>query len=160
MAIDFRFIFKYSASQRKDFQNVSNVTVVLTQHLEKHCSSHGSALTKSLLNSLNRWNNLLNLVEYFLKTLCQLPRFNGKHGVSSTARYTRIKTYLTNPKVVILMHFVASVAQDFQKFLKPLLKLEPMIHLLIPNAWSWYRIFWLGSWSQKLCSSQIKSFLV
>ena len=28
------------------------------------------------------------------------------------------------------MHFVASVAQDIQKFLKPLQKIEPMIHLL------------------------------
>ena len=69
-------------------------------------------------------------MEYFLKTLPQLPGFNGKHGISSVARYTHVKTYLTNPKVLILMHFVASVVQDFQKFLKPLQKLEPMIHLL------------------------------
>ena len=73
-------------------------------------------------------------MEHFLKTLPQLPRFNGKHGISSTARYTPIKTYLTDPKVLILMHFFASVAQDFQKFLKPLLKLEPMIHLLYPKC--------------------------
>ena len=51
-------------------------------------------------------------MKYFLKTLHQLPLFNGKHGVSSMARYTRIKTYLTDPKVSILMHFVAVVAQD------------------------------------------------
>ena len=31
------------------------------------------------------------------------------------------------------MHFVASVVQDFQKFLKMLQKLEPMIHLLHPK---------------------------
>ena len=76
----------------------------------------------------------LNLVEYFLKTLPQLPGFYGKHGISLNARYTRIKTYLTDPKVLILMHFVASVAQDFQKFLKPLQKLEPMIHMLHPKC--------------------------
>ena len=69
-----------------------------------------------------------------MKTLPQLPGFNGKHGISSTARYIRIETYLTDPKVLILMHFFASVGQDFQKFLKPLQKLEPMIHLLNPKC--------------------------
>ena len=58
-------------------------------------------------------------MEYFFKTLPQLPGFNGK---SSMARYTRINrtdhTYLI--EVLILINFVASVAQDFQKFLKPL----------------------------------------
>ena len=73
-------------------------------------------------------------MEYFLKTLPQLPGFNGKHRISSTASYTRIKTYLTEPKVLILMHFVASVVQDFPKLLKPLQKLEPMMHLLHPKC--------------------------
>ena len=58
-------------------------------------------------------------MEYFFKTLPQLPGFNSK---SSMARYTRINrtdhTYLI--EVLILINFVASVAQDFQKFLKPL----------------------------------------
>ena len=48
--------------------------------------------------------------------------------------YTCIKTYLTSLKVLILMHFIASVAQNFQIFFKPLQKLEPMIHLLYPKC--------------------------
>ena len=39
MVIDFHFFIKYSASRREDFQDVSNVIGVLTQHLEKHCFS-------------------------------------------------------------------------------------------------------------------------
>ena len=127
IAIDFHFFFKCSAGRREDFQDISNVTGVLTQHLEKHCSSRWISLEKVLVKLIEQFPNL---VEYFLKTLPQLPGFNGKYGISSTARCTRIKTYLTDPKVLILMHFVASVAQDFQKFLKPLQKLDPMIYLL------------------------------
>ena len=107
------------------------MTGALTQHLEKHCSSGWVSLDKVLVKLIEQFPNL---VEYFLKTLPQLPGFNGKHGISSTARYTRIKTYLTDPKLLILMHFVASVAKDFQKFLKRLQKLEPMIHLLHPKC--------------------------
>ena len=131
MAIDFHSFFKYSAGRREDYQDVSNVTGVLTQHLEKHCSSRWISLDKVFVKLIEQFPNL---VEYFLKTIPQLPGFNGKHGISSTARYIRIKTYLTDPNVLILMHFVASVGQDFQKFLKLLQKLEPMIHLLHPKC--------------------------
>ena len=48
--------------------------------------------------------------------------------------YTCIKTYLTSLKVLILMHFIASVAQNFQIFFKPLQKLELMTHLLYPKC--------------------------
>ena len=39
MAIDFHFFFKYSAERRKDFEKVSEITGVLTQHLNKLCTS-------------------------------------------------------------------------------------------------------------------------
>ena len=133
MAIDFHFFLKYSAGRREDFQDVSKVTGVLTHHLEKHCSSRWISLDKVFVKLIEQFPNL---VEYILKALPQLPGFNGKHGISSTARYRCIKTYLTDQKVLILMHFVASMAQDFQKFLKPLQKLDPMIICFIANVWS------------------------
>ena len=87
---------QYSASRREDFQDVSNVIGVLTQHLAKHCFSRQISLDKAFVKLIEQFPNLM---KYFLKTLHQLPLFNGKHGVSSMARYTRIKTYLTDPKV-------------------------------------------------------------
>ena len=116
IATDFHFFFKYSSSRREHFQNVSNVAGVLTQRLEKHCFSRWISLDKVFGKLIEQFPNLM---EYFFKTLPQLPGFNGK---SSMARYTRINrtdhTYLI--EVLILINVVASVAQDFQKFLKPL----------------------------------------
>ena len=40
--------------------------------------------------------------------------------MASIALYKRIKKYLTDKRVLILMHFVVSAAQDFQSFMKPL----------------------------------------
>ena len=76
---DFHFFFKYSAGRREDFQDTSNMTGVLTQHLEKHCSSRWISLDKVFVKLIEQFPNL---VEYFLKTLPQLPGFNGKHGIS------------------------------------------------------------------------------
>ena len=66
MTIDFHFFFKYSAGRREDFQDVSNVTGVLTQHLEKHCFSRLISHDKFLVKLIEQFPNL---VEYFLKTL-------------------------------------------------------------------------------------------
>ena len=71
-----------------------------------------------------------NLKEYFLNTLPTLPAFNGKIGIASTAKYNCIREYLTDKRVLILMHLVVSVAQVFQLFIKSLQSQKPMIHVL------------------------------
>ena len=88
MAIDFHFFFKSLTDRREDFQDVSNVTGVLTQHLEKHCSSRSIYLDKVLVKLIEQFPNFWNI---FLTTLPQLPGFNNKQGISSTARYTASK---------------------------------------------------------------------
>ena len=131
MAIDFHFFFKYSAGRREDFEKVSEITGVLTQHLNKHCTSRWISLDRVLVKLIEQFNNLK---EYFLTSLPKLLGFNGKTGIASTARYKRIKGYLLDENVLILMHFVVSVAQEFQSFMKPLQKTEPMIHVLHPKC--------------------------
>ena len=77
---------------------------------------------------------LNNLKEYFLTSLPKLLGFNGKTGIASTGRYKRIKGYLLDENVLILMPFVVSVAQEFHSLMKPLQKTEPMIHVLHPKC--------------------------
>ena len=86
--------------------------------MEKHCTSRWISLDKVLVKLIEQFDNLK---EYFLNTLPTLPGFNEKRGIAFTARYKRIREYLTDKLVLILMHLVVSVAQDFQK---------PMIHVL------------------------------
>ena len=101
MAIDFHFFFKYSA------EKVSEITGVLTQHLNKHCTSKWISLDRALVKLIEQFNNLK---EYFLTSLPKLLGFNGKTGIASTARYKRIKCYLLYENILILMNFVVSVA--------------------------------------------------
>eukprot|EP00111_Clytia_hemisphaerica_P012166 TCONS_00035734-protein len=127
MAIDFHFFFKYSAGRREDYSKVTELTGVLTQHLEKHCASRWISLDRVLIKLIEQF---LNLKNYFMKKVPELPGFKGKSGIAATSRYKRIKQYLTDERVLIVMHFVASVAQDFQAFIKPLQTKSPMIHIL------------------------------
>ena len=41
-----------------------------------------------------------------------------------------MREYLTDKCVLILMHFMVSIAQDFESFMKPLQNQRPMIHVL------------------------------
>ena len=61
-----------------------------------------------------------------MKALLELPGFKGKNGIGFTTRYKSTKDYLTDHRVLILMHFVVLVSQDFQTFMKPLQRKEPM----------------------------------
>ena len=131
MTTDFPFFFKYSPGRREDFEKVSEITGVLTQHLNKHCSSRWISLDRVLVKLIEQFNNLK---EYFFTSLPKLLGFNGKTGIASTARYKRIKGYLLDENVLILIHFVVSVAQEFQSFMNPLHKTEPMIHVLHPKC--------------------------
>ena len=69
------------------------------------------SLDKVLVKLIEQFDNLK---EYVINTLLTLPGFNGKRVIASTVRYKRIREYLTDKCVLILMHFVVSVAQDFQ----------------------------------------------
>ena len=62
MAIDFHFFFKYSAGRREDFEKVSEITGVLTQHLNKHGTSRWISLDRVLVTLIEQFNNLK---EYF-----------------------------------------------------------------------------------------------
>ena len=127
MVIGFHFCFKYSAGGREDFAKVSDTTGILSRHLEKHCTSQWISLDKFLVKLIEQYDNLK---EYFLNTLPTLPGFNGKRGITSTARYICIREYLTDKLKLILIHFVVSVAQDFQSFMKPLQNQKPIIYVL------------------------------
>ena len=55
-------------------------------------------------------------------------------GNSLNRKYKRIQGYLSDKCVLILMHFVAIVAQVFEVFMKPLESKEPTIHILYPEC--------------------------
>jgi hypothetical protein len=76
---------------------------------------------------MEQWENLS---EYFLRKVPTLPGFTGSKGISSTARYARIKGYLQNKKIPVVIAFVVSFAQDFRKFIKTFETNAPLIHLL------------------------------
>ena len=95
--------------------------------MEKHCTSWWISLDKVLVQLIEQFDNRK---EYFLNTFSTLPGFNGKRGIAFIARYKCIREYLTHKHVLILMHFVVNVAQDFLSFLKPLQNQKPMIVVL------------------------------
>ena len=131
MALDFHLFFKYSAARREQYTKCHEITGVVAKMMEKHCESRWLSLEKVLVKISEQWDNIK---QYFIKKIPTLPGFTGKKGVSSTARYGRIKSYLANKDIPVVMAFVVYFAQDFKKFIKSLETNEPMIQLLFPKC--------------------------
>ena len=131
MAIDFHFFHKYSACRREDFAEVSEITGLLSRHLVKHCTSRWISLGKVLMKLIEQFGNIK---EYLFNKFKTLPGFDGKRGIASTVQYKLVKEYLTDKRVLILMHFVVCVAQDFQSFMKSLQNQKLMTHVRIPKC--------------------------
>ena len=74
-----------------------------------------------------------NIKEYLFNTFKTLQKFDGKRGIAFTVQYKLVKEYLTDKRVLILMHFVVCAAQDFQSFMKSLQNQKLMIHVRIPK---------------------------
>ena len=119
----------------------------------KNTAPHdGSASTKSLLNALNSyriwwntfWKRYLNYLDSMINT--KFPRRQGKHASKPTLPIQKCWYWCT-----LLLPWLKT-SRNFWNRSK-----SRWYICFIPNAWSWYRIFWLGSWSQKLCSSQIET---
>ena len=73
------------------------------------------SLEKVLVKLTEQWENLS---EYFLRIVSTVPTFTGSKGISSTARYVRIKGYLQSKNIPVVITFVVLLAQDFRKFIK------------------------------------------
>ena len=130
MAIDFHFFFKYSAARREQYSKCDEITGVVVKMMERHCESRWLSLQKVLVKLSEQWKNLK---EYFLKKVPTLPYFTGKKGVGATARYGRLKSYLLNKDIPIVMAFLVYFAQDLKSFIKLFESSQPMIHLLFPR---------------------------
>ena len=84
IAIEFHFFFKYSTGRREDFQDVSNVTGVLTQHLEKHCSSRWISLDKVLVKAIEQFPNLVEYIYLDSMVNTEFPLRQGTHTSKPT----------------------------------------------------------------------------
>ena len=69
--------------------------------------------------------------EYFLNFLPKQSNF--KSEIAKTYRYIRIKKALEKPLTEAYVSFCAFTAHDFESFLLPLEKGQPMIHQLFPS---------------------------
>ena len=77
---------------------------------------------------LEQWPNLK---EYFLNFL---PKYsNFKSEIAKTYCHIRIKKALEEPLTEAYVSFCAFTAHDFESFLLPLEKGQPMIHQLFPS---------------------------
>ena len=112
--LNFTISLNFFAGRREDSAKASEITGILSRHLQKHCSSWLIILDKVLVKLIEQFDNLK---EYFLNTFPALPGFNGKRRIGSTAWYKHIRQYLTDKHVLILMYFVVIVTQYFQSFL-------------------------------------------
>lgn len=131
MALDFNFFFKYSASRREQYSKCFEITGVISKMLEKHCESRWLSLEKVLVKLSEQW---VNVTEYFLNKVPTLPYFTGKTGVGATPRYGRLKGYLNNKDIPVVMAFLVYFAQDFKVFIKSMETSQPMIHLLFQKC--------------------------
>ena len=81
--------------------------------------------------ALRLLEQLPNLKEYFLNFLPKQSNF--KSEIAKTYRYIRIKKALQKPLTEAYVSFCAFTAHDFDSFLLPLEKGQPMIHQLFPS---------------------------
>lgn len=130
-AIDLHFFFKYSAGRREDYATVGEVTDLIAQNLNKHCTTRWISLEKVLVKIIEQFPNITH---YFLVIVPPLKGFGGKNGISSTERYQRIKSALSDKNVPILLAFIVFLSNDFNDFIKPLQTNEPMIHVLFQKS--------------------------
>ena len=100
VAIAFHFFFKYSAARREQYTACHEITGVTAKMMEKHCLTQWLILEKVLVRLMEQWENLS---EYFLRKVSTLPGFTGSKGISSTARYVRIKGYLQSKKIPVVI---------------------------------------------------------
>ena len=128
---DFHFFFKHSACRREDFAKVTEITSTLSSHLEKHCTSRWISLVKILVKLVEQIDNLKL---YFLNTLAILPSQDSVEREREESLplpgVNKLENYLTDKRVLLLVCFMVSVAQNFQSLMKPLKNQKPMIHVL------------------------------
>ena len=108
VAIDFHFFFfKYSAARREQYTTCHEITGETAKMMEKHCSTRWLSLEKVLVKLMEQ---LENLSEYFLRKVPTFAGFTGSKGISSSARYVRIKAYQQSKTIPIIIAFVVSFA--------------------------------------------------
>ena len=110
MVIDFHFFFKYLAARREQYTTCQEITGVTAKMMKKHCSTRWLTLEKVLLKLMEQWENL----SVFSREIPTLPGFTGSKGISTTARYACIKSYLQSKKLPLSSHLLFRLPRIFE----------------------------------------------
>ena len=120
--IDLHLWFKMSAARREDYELVQEEMGLAKHKFLKHVECRWLSLHPALLRILEQ---LKGLKKYFLTVL---PK--KQSSSTSNARYIRIRRQLESKDLVAQIHFLVSVADIFNPFLKFFQTEEPLVHLL------------------------------
>ena len=120
--IDLHLWFKMSAVRREEYEVVQEEMGLAKHKFLKHVECRWLSLQPAVLRILEQ---LEGLRRYFITVLPE-----KQSSISSNARYIRIRRQLESKDLVAQMHFLISVADIFNSFLKFFQSEEPLIHLL------------------------------
>ena len=119
--IDLHLWFKMSAARREDYELVQEEMGLAKHKFLKHVECRWLSLHPALLIILEQMNVLKR---YFLTVLPE-----KQSSSTSNARYIRIRRQLELKDLVAQIHFLVSVADIFNPFLKCFQTEEPLVHL-------------------------------
>ena len=120
--IDLHLWFKMSAARREDYELVQEEMGLAKHKFLKHVECRWLSLHLALLRILEQMNGLKR---YFLTVLPE-----KQSSGTSNACYIRIRRQLESKGLVAQIHFLVSVADIFNPFLKFFQTEEPLVHLL------------------------------
>ena len=127
---DLHFFSKLSSARQEDYASLENVTNVVRHYAKKHVETRWLSMKYVALCLLEHWSDLK---EYFLNFLPKQSSFKSEIG--KTYCYIRIKKAVEEQLTEVYVYFCSFTAHDFESFLLPLQKGEPMIHQLFRSLW-------------------------
>ena len=120
--IDLHLWFKMSAARREDYELVQEEMGLAKHKFLKHVECLWLSLHPALLRILGQMNGLKR---YFLTVLPE-----KQSSSTSNAWYIRIRRQFQSKDLVAQIHFLVSVADIFNPYIKFFQTEEPLVHLL------------------------------
>lgn len=118
----FKFLHKYPA-RKEDFRGVQIEVGTKEEMIMRFVSNRWLTLIPVITRIINQWEALK---EYFLKFI---PESKIKSQLQSHS-YRFLRSVLTDSSTLTRLHFLKSVGESFESFLKIMQVEEPLIHIL------------------------------
>lgn len=118
----FKFLHRYPA-RKEDFRGIQIEVGTKEEMIMRFVSNRWLTLIPVITRIINQWEALK---EYFLKFIPESKIKSQLHSHS----YQFLKSVLTDPSTLTRLHFLKSVSESFENFLKIMQVEEPLIHIL------------------------------